>query len=201
GMQNRSPMVTTASPHQIVADGSADCGDSGLPGNPGVNIADFPVKAIHTIGVGAFGAEWITLLATIASETGGLNHVTNTPDEDLEDFFLDNLVQTLRVDPVEKAATRNGSLASGQENKIEPFDIDGTARKATFAVSWRGDRRVGAVGYDLIAPNGAIPHAGTWKLRFRPHLQAPKVDYRITLIVDEADIRYNFEVPTNSRGV
>lgn len=239
GMQNRSPMVTSSSPRQIVADATAACGDSGIAGNPGVNLADYPVKAIHTIGVGAFGASWTTLLNGIASETGGVNHVTSTPDEDLEDFFIENLVTTLRVDPVEKVATRSGTLAAGQTNRIESFGIDGTVRKATFAVSWRGDRRTGAVGYRLVAPDGtvvpphlmdveegpfyrvasvtfplslnspvavnaagtSIPHAGTWKLVFEPHLQTPQVDYRVHLIVDEADIRYSFEVPTAATGV
>jgi hypothetical protein len=244
GMQNRSPMVTGASPaaHQILADPGASCGDSGISDEPGVNLADYDVKAIHTIGTGT-PAAWTALISAIASETGGHHHFTTTPDEDLEDFFLEDLVAALRVDPVEKVATVKGTLANDDVRKYETFEINQSVRKATFAVSWRGDRRPEAVNFSLVAPNGTtvpshlikvqngpfyrlatiqfplaghgampmaaavypppgpIPHGGTWKLVFHPKLATSEVAYRAHLIVDDADIRYQFAAPTNGVGV
>lgn len=244
GMQNRSPMVTDVSPtaHQILADPSTSCGDSGISDEPGVNLADYDVKAIHTIGTGT-PAAWQALIAAIASETGGEHHFTSTPDEDLEDFFLEDLVAALRVDPVEKVATRKGTLTNEGVGESEDFEINQSVRKATFAVSWQGDRRPGAVNFSLVAPNGTpvpphlikvqrgpfyriatlefplsgagttptvaavaptpdpIPHSGTWKLVFHPKLVTHEVTYRAHLIVDDADIRYQFTAPTAGIGI
>ncbi len=233
GMQNRSPMVTkVGAAYQILADASASCGDAGVADLPGINLADYNAKAIHTIGTGVSGASWTTLVTDIASETGGLSHFTSTPDENLEDFFLDALVAALRVDPVEKVATARGTLsrrAAAQQK--ETFEINATVRKATFAVSWRGDRRPQAVGYTLIAPDGTpvprsalsfrtgpfyriasmdfplqvadstIAHDGTWQLVFQPNLITNEVSYRVHLIVEDAEVRYHFDVPTAGVGV
>lgn len=243
GMQNRSPMVTTVGPaaHQILADPAATCGDSGIADEPGVDLADYDVKAIHTIGTGTPGA-WTALVSTIASQTGGQDHFTTTPDENLEDFFLEDLVAALRVDPVEKVATVTGTLTNADAGKTETFDINSSVRKATFAVSWRGDRSPGSLNFSLVAPNGTtipasameikngpfyriaslalpisghtnpritaaaavpsdIPHAGTWTLVFHPNLNTDQVTYRVHLIVDDADIRYQFNAPTAGLGV
>lgn len=233
GMQNRSPMVTSVSPtaHQILADPGASCGDSGISDEAGINLANGGVKAIHTIGTGASGASWTDLITAIASETGGESQFTSTPDENLEDFFLENLVAALRVDPIEKVGTVTGALANADRGKTETFEVNATTRKATFAVSWRGDRRDSAVDYSLIAPNGTevpsgliefrsgpfyriasldfplivhgspVGHAGTWRLVFQPRLATNQVDYRVHLIVDDADVHYHFDTPTAGTGV
>ncbi|MDY6905274.1 MAG: S8 family serine peptidase [Thermodesulfobacteriota bacterium] len=243
GMQNRSPMVTAVAPaaHQILADPGASCGDSGIADEPGVDLADYNVKAIHTIGTGTPGA-WTALVSAIAGQTGGQDHFTTTPDENLEDFFLEDLVAALRVDPVEKVATVTGTLTNADAGKTETFDINASVRKATFAVSWRGDRRPGALRFSLRAPDGTtipasamdikdgpfyriaslslplsghttpgmmaaatvpsgIQHAGTWSLVLSPDLNTNQVAYRIHLIVDDADIRYQFNAPTAGLGV
>lgn len=232
GMQNRSPMVTTVgTAHQILADPGASCGDSGVADNPAVNLADYTAKKIHTIGTGASGAVWTTLITDIANQTGGLPHFTATPDENLEDFFLDDLVAALRVDPVEKVTTLAGTLTNADSGKFETFEINESVRKATFVVSWRGDRRPSAVNFSLIAPDGTtvppglidlssgpfyriaslnfplsvhgspVGQAGTWQLVFHPDLATNQVDYRAHLIVDDADVRYHFDVPTAGTGV
>lgn len=155
GMQNRSPMVTSIGPtaHQILVDPGASCGDAGIPEEAGVDLADYDVKAIHTIGTGTPGA-WTALVSAIASQTGGHDHFTTTPDENLEDFFLEDLIAALRVDPVEKVATATGTLTNADAGKTKTFYINGSVRKATFAVSWRGDRRPEAVNFSLVAPDG-----------------------------------------------
>lgn len=232
GMQNRSPMVTAVgAAHQILADPGASCGDSGVADNAGVNLADYTAKKIHTIGTGASGAVWTTLITDIANQTGGLSHFTVTPDENLEDFFLDDLVAALRDDPVEKVTTLADTLTNADSGKFETFEINESVRKATFVVSWQGDRRPSAVNYSLIAPDGTtvpsglidlssgpfyriasldfplswhgstIGHAGTWQLVFQPKLATNQVDYRVHLIVDDAEVRYHFDVPTAGTGV
>jgi hypothetical protein len=226
GMQNCSPMVTDVGGSlRIVYDPNPPCCESGVPGI-NVNIADYDVKAVHTIGTGVSGETWTTLLSSIAAQTGGTNHFTTTPDEDLEDYFLETLVQALRVDPVEQVKKAAGTINRTDASIAENFILNGSTRKATFAISWRGDRRLDAITCDLIAPDGTVIPAslqtvkkgvfyrivsvsfplsvggrvvnpsGTWKVALRQSLQAASASYKIHLIVDEADIQYRIEIPS-----
>jgi hypothetical protein len=232
GMQNCSPMLTkVGAVHQILDDPAPPCCDSGVPGEPGVNLADYGVKAIHTIGTGVSGADWINLIMDIAMQTGGHARFTSSPDEDMEDFFLETLVQTLRVDPTEKVKTVKGVIAKNAPPTEEAFHLNSTVRKATFALSWRGQMGEDALMVSLIAPDGTeIPGGlirttvgtfyriatvtfpidmhgtplgplGTWRLRITPQLSSPQVPYRVHLIVDDADLRYSFDVADANYGV
>jgi len=232
GMQNCSPMVTqVGSAHQILDDPTPPCCDSGVLDQPGDNLADYNVKAIHTIGTGVSGATWVDLISDIANETGGTHHFTSDPDEQLEDYFLETLVAALRVDPVGKVKTAKDSIKKTDSFKEEFFEINGTVRKATFALSWRGERRRDALTFDLVAPDGTpIPAAlqnlqydsfyriaavdfplqvhgsqieplGSWKVVVKPQLEVPEVTYRVHLIIDDGDLRYHFDVPDLDYGV
>jgi hypothetical protein len=236
GMQNRSPMVeevsTTA--HQILTVSNAGCGsnsgESGIPGEPGINLADydvnFGIKAIHSIGTGTPAGTYQKLLSSIASETGGRYHFTEDPDEDLEDFFLEDLVEALRLDPVQKVATLTGTLAKNDVGHTRTFEINASVRQLAVGVSWRGDLRPDAVDYLLKTPDGkSVPvnfievrngpfyrianmtlplpghqHAGTWQLVFQPKLEQD-VDYRIHVIADDPGIRYYINLPTSGLSV
>lgn len=228
GMQNCSPMVTdVGGVHRIIYDPDPPCCDSGIPGL-NIDISDYDVKAIHTIGTGVAGADWISLITDIARETRGTHLFTTTPDEDLEDYFLDTLVESLRFDPVEKVKTVKRTIAGIDLPKDEFFMINSTARKATFILSWRGEDRL---TFDLVSPDGTtipeslqkvqtgsfyriatvefplsvhrnkIDHAGTWKLIVRPLQTVAQVSYRAHLIIDDAEVRYHFDVPAADYGV
>ncbi len=232
GMQNCSPMVTKlGGNHQILDDPSPPCCNSGIPDESGVNLADYDVKAIHTIGTGVSSASWVNLIMDIATETGGRTRFTSTPDEDLEDFFLETLVDALRVDPVEKVKTVSGIIARTESQKEELFSINSSVRKATFILSWRGGSPGDSLTFDLIAPNNItipvqmqtiktgsfyriatikfpldirgnqIEHTGIWKLTIKPALSTDNVSYRAHLIVDDADVRYHFDVSAADYGV
>jgi hypothetical protein len=156
-------------------------------------------------------------------------------------------VEVLRVDPVAKVATRKGALTNADAGKTETFQINESVRRATFALSWRGDRRPEALTFSLIAPDGTpvslsladvqtgpfykvasvelpfpsttpsasatpsvamaappqVPtrHAGTWSMVLHPSLRSQEVAYRAHLIVDDADVRYQFSAPTAGLGV
>jgi hypothetical protein len=232
GMQNCSPMVTeSGGALRILDDPNPGCCDTGVPDEPGVNLADYGLKAIHTIGTGVSEAKWINLLVDIASETDGELRFTSEPDEDLEDFFLENLVQILRVDPVQKVKTVSGTISQNQSPKDETFSLTSTTRKATFIVTWQEDRRMNALDFELYAPDGTeipkglldikngnfyhtiaaefplsvhgsqIDPSGTWKLNIISRLQVPSVSYRVHLITDDSDVRYHFELPVSSYAV
>ena len=231
GMQNCSPMVTgVGGAHQILNDPTPVCCNSGVAGEPGVNLADYNVKAIHTIGTGVLGASWISLLTNIANETGGENYFTSEPDELLEDFFLETLVNTLRIDPVEKIKTVKGIIAREDIQKTERFSLNSTVRQATFALTWkRGNAN--SLSFDLKDPNGiTIPRslmmiqsgsfysfatvkfpltvhgtpidpAGVWEVVIRPGQTSVAGNYKVHLIVDDADIRYHFDQPSGNYAV
>jgi hypothetical protein len=233
GMQNCSPIVTKqGGAHQILDDPNPPCCTvAGIVDEPGINLADYGVKAIHTIGTGVSQAQWINLLVDIAGETSGRMRFTSTPDEDLEDFFLETLVEALRIDPVEKVKTVSGTITSNQLQKEETFSINSTARKVTFILSWQGDRRMHALDFELVAPdctvipNGLlnikdgvfyhmssidlpltvhgkqVKHSGTWRLIIKPQLQVAQVSYHAHLIIDDRDLRYYFELPVAEYGV
>jgi len=232
GMQNCSPMVTEVSgAHKILHDPAPPCADSGVADDSVHFLSEYDVKKIHTIGTGVSGLDWENLVRDIASETGGEHHFTSTPDEDLEDHFLEDLVNSLRVDPVEKVKTVSGTIADTDPPKTEMFDINSTVRKATFALSWRGERyedtmylelvapgeitipislqrvqtgdfyHIATVDFPLVVHGNPVDHAGRWKLVIRHKLTVTQVSYRLHLIVDDAGVRYHFDIPSANYGV
>ncbi len=241
GMQNCSP--------QILDDGSGDlvirnststcstCAHTALvPANLEISLADKNIP-IHTIGTGVNpGSTWWTLLEDIAnqSHSSAEYHFTTQPDEDLEDFFLEDLVECLKADPVEKVKTTRGVIVRDGQPKQDLFQLNSTVRQATFALSWRGAQRDDeALTFDLVAPNNGptiptgllqiqtgtfyriatvrfpldvhgtrINPEGTWKLVIKPHnMDLAQVSYHAHLIVDDADVRYHFDMPRGRYGV
>lgn len=163
GMQNFSPMVVDVGGghHEIqtaavgsTVDGVVVHGDSGVAGAPGVNLASHGVT-IHTIGTGVSGAQWEDLIEAIATETSGLHHFTSTPDFELELFFLNDLVTSLRGTTLEMVAYRNQSFSAGETQKTETFTLNASVKKATFLVSWRGQRAPGLLTFDLVKREGS----------------------------------------------
>jgi hypothetical protein len=240
GMQNCSPQVLDDGSGDLViknsTNGCSTCAHTALvPANLEISLADKNIP-IHTIGTGVNpGSTWWTLLEDIANQSHSTakSHFTTQPDEDLEDFFLEDLVECLKADPVEKVKTTRGVIAQNDQPKQDLFSLNSTVRQATFALSWRGTQRDDeALTFDLKAPNGTtiptglqqiktgtfyriatvrfpldvhgtrINPEGTWKLVIRPHnMDLTQVSYRAHLIVDDADVRYHFDMPRGRYGV
>jgi len=234
GMQNCTPKVVEKSGGDLVLkDETSTCTSCAHTAvGAEISLSDKDIT-IHTIGTGVYGGStWWTLLERIADVTNATNHFTSEPDNNLEDYFLETLVECLKEDPTEKVQTISNTIAQNDTAKEERFTINASVRRATFALSWRGERRLDALTFDLIAPDGGtiIPRqlmhirggefyqvasvrfpldvqgteigpAGTWKVRITPNLVAALVPYRVHLIVDDGQLRYDFEVPTVDYGV
>jgi hypothetical protein len=62
--------------------------------------------------------------------------------------------------------------------------------------------RIATVRFPLDVHGRRIDPAGTWKLVIRPHnMDLAQVSYRAHLIVDDADVRYHFDMPRGHYGV
>ncbi len=137
GIQNVNPMaVDVCGHHEIVKDAGAWGGTSSVAPQPGVAIGDYDVP-IHIIGIGeAAATSYHTLLDAIRLETGGLLHLTTSPDTDLVRFYLEQLVAALNLGTLEMVGYRHGTTstdpAAGQT-----FEVDGSVTRAAFVVHWR----------------------------------------------------------------
>lgn len=157
GIQNRNPMVIVTADcggggcvwqpqiRQISAD-EADffgwffCGPDGglsdyagplpriLHGNP-------MQTAIHTIGIGPPDS-YAGLLNVIADETSGVAYVDSDVWPNLEEFFLESLVENFRGNSLTVVAKAAGTLAIGETEVRHCFSLNRSVRKATILLSW-----------------------------------------------------------------
>ena len=209
GMQNVNPMVhelsATPPQHNI----------SDEPNRPPSGLTPIALNAldgitVDTIGVGA-GQAFLALLGDIASETGGVTRSTVNA-EDLRQFFVEELIETLRGFSPQLIAYRRGTLATVNAN--EAFFVNRGARKVVFKISWphgqRLDLRIFKDGIDTTAsarvvtgkfyrifafdmPAKAAPGAlaGDWRIVLAGQ---PGVAYEAAAIVDEPQLRYRLRV-------
>jgi hypothetical protein len=234
GMQNFSPMVTSlgGGAHEIraaatgsVVDGVTVQGDSGVSGSAGTTLGDFGIT-IHSIGTGVSGAQWQDLIEDISTQTGGDHHFTSEPDADLQQFFLEDLVTSLRGTTMELVAYRRGALSpAGAE---ERFTLNAGASRATFLLSWDGVRRKDALQFTLHKGTSAVPGvvtptrgdfytlltldfpldvhgtridaAGEWLMRIRGN-DVQSVGYQAAALVDDGRLKYDFHLVRDDYGV
>lgn len=236
GMQNFSPMVTSlgGGTHEIraaatgsVVDGVSVQGDSGVADSAGSALGDFGIT-IHSIGTGVSGAQWQDLIEDISTQTGGDHHFTSEPDADLQQFFIEDLVSSLRGTTVELVAYRRGTLApSGSE---ERFTLNASASRATFLLSWHGARRKDALQFTLQKGGTVVPAAlgrtsqgdyytlltldfplnvhgtpieptGEWQMRIRGNDVPQSVRYQAAALVDDGKLKYDFQLVRKDYGV
>jgi hypothetical protein len=205
GMQNVNPMVheLSATPPQHDIRDEPDRPPSGLPP---MALNALGGITVDTIGVGA-GQAFLALLGDIASETGGVTRSTVNA-EDLRQFFVEELIETLRGFSPQLIAYRRGTLATVNTN--EAFLVNRSARKVVFKISWpHGQRlnlRIFKDGIDATAsarivagkfyrilafdmPAKAAPGAlaGDWRIVLAGK---PGAAYEAAAIVDEPELRY-----------
>ncbi len=170
GMQNVNPMVVP--PQHVEINDVPGRPSSGVPvpGSPVRLDAQSPLK-IDTIAVGA-GA-FVNVLADIAAHGQGLAQQTLDAD-DLRQFFVEQLIDTLRDGSPQLIGYRRGALAG--RSATEAFGVNKGARKLLFKVSWRpraAPRRApvqGRGGYDRVGPGGGgrvLPHPGDLRIERR----------------------------------
>ena len=215
GMQNVSPMVQqiTAAPlrHDILDD----------PSRPQSNVTATGVRldmlggiVVDTIGIGT-AQSFLDLLVAISTQTRGLSPTDPTGvarstanAEDLRQFFVEALVDTLRGSSPQLIAYRRGTL--GIAGASEPFTVSKGGRKLLFKVSWppgtqlevrafkdgadvTASARIASgnfyriLAFDRPAKSAADALSGAWRLA----ITGPRgVAYQAAAIVDEPELKY-----------
>lgn len=208
GLQNVNPKIHQGPDQQLIVEAVPDFVDAGMATLLDQPIADYGVT-VDTIGIGVSLESETTLLA-LASQTSGLSHAsTNTGD--LNVFFTDTLVHTLRDSSPQLVAYRYGTLADDQQDEV--FTVNEGGRKIVLRLSWPSgadlDFRVEKDGIDVTAAGSwsgsgfykifaldlpaaqdgqPIDAGGEWRMIIRGR---PGVDYEAAAIVDEPQFKYN----------
>ena len=209
GAQNVDPGVVF--PGLTIEDGQYGSSSNVSETNPPTKLDGNLGIKINTIGIGATAA-FETQLADIATATDGITKITTAPDEDLRKFYVEELVDVLRDFSPQLVDYRKGSFRMDTE---EDFDINATALKVIFKVSYqRGDKISAAIlkdGQDVtnlatkingpfyrifVFPfeqlnalsSGSTSSAGKWSVRLGTGRNP--ISYEIAAIADEASIDY-----------
>ncbi len=210
GEQNVNPMVDPVTLE--IADDSSTSSASNVTADGTVLDIDLGVD-VHSIGIGSGGA-YETLLAKIATDTGGVHRQTTAPDKVLKQFFVEQLVDNLRDYSPQLVDYRHGVLPD--RTGTESFLVNATPTQIVLQLNWpRGatmDFRVVKDGVDLtphcpITPgdfyriaacelpmdvNGrTVEAAGDWQMEIRGERGA---SYEAAVIVDEPQLGVRFAV-------
>jgi hypothetical protein len=174
---------------------------------------------VHTIGVGPAGATFEDLIERISDETDALHHFTSAPDEELDIFFTNDLVSSLKTGSLQMIKAENGTIARTATKTIR-VPVNTTAKSLTFALSWKGELNENALNVSAISPGGvtlipskvsegaffkinnfALPladgvrHSGNWTVRIQSGSDVPTLNYQFSAIADEPCFRYQLDFP------
>ena len=211
GMQNVNPMVDTTTLEIADEPGRPSSGVS--PTVPPTDLDATLGRKVNTIGVGATPA-FMDLLDDIAADTTGLFKLTTAPDDDLRQFFVEELIDVLRSFSPQLVGYRHGTVGAGGATEI--FTINGSARRLAFKVSWvRGAKldfsvekdgvslghagrfisgplyRIFAIDVPTTGSGSPVTAAGEWRLQIRGTAGAA---YQAAAIVEEAALGYEFSI-------
>ncbi len=186
GMQNVNPMILPVGDHHEIINEAGRINSNVMPSAPPKRLDQLQGIAIDTIGVGA-GNAFTGLLSDIAGKSGGRTWVTTAPDDQLREFFVEELINALRGFSPQLIDYRRGAIGSNGSN--ESFVVEGGARKLVLKLSWRRGQdmtiRVEKDGADVTGagrivsgtfykifvidfpakgPGGALTSQGIWRL-------------------------------------
>ncbi len=207
GMQNVNPMVRTVGNQLMIENEPARPNSNVTPTTPPIVLGPSLGIAVDTIGVGA-GQSFVALLNDIASATGGHALQTTAIDNDLRQFFIEQLINALHGFSPQLVSYRHGSLA--RNGKTESFTIERGARKVVLKVSWKpGDSLNFSVAKDGVdvtsagrvitgdfykifvidttAKNRIKDSGGTWQVRIKGRTGTA---YEAAAIVDNGQLKY-----------
>jgi hypothetical protein len=207
GMQNVNPMVNTTT--FVIANEAGRPASGVSPTSPATDLNSALGRKASTIGVGATPA-FVSLLSSIATETGGLFKLTTAPDVDLRRFYIEELIDVLRNFSPQLVGYRYGTMAS--DAATETFTANASARKVILKLSWQRPQqfkfRVEKDGIDVTANgkmiNGpfyqifsievpatvggqSVAAGGDWQMRISGR---PGATYEAAAIVDEEEFKY-----------
>ena len=182
---------------------------------------------IHTIGVGVDGADFEELINRISSETEALHHFTSAPDEELDIFFTNDLINSLKTGSLEIVKTEKGSINKGGISSIS-VPVNSASVSLTLVISWKGELNPNALQPTVRTPSGAsvtpekiskgdffsvlkytfplktkegaLSHSGNWNISLRSQAQSDALLYQFTAIVDDRCFHYKFDFPRKNFG-
>jgi hypothetical protein len=125
----------------------------GSPSTPDGDFIDEQDVQIHTIGTGVSGAGFEEVIERIAGETDGSYHFTSEPDAELDLFYTEGLVQSLKGNTLEIVKTDAGDLSSGGTRTVR-FPVNATAKNLTLVLSWKGKLQQDAISIRTTTPGG-----------------------------------------------
>lgn len=177
---------------------------------------------IHTIGVGAVGSGFEELIQRIANETDALYHFTSSPDEDLDIFFTNDLINGLKTGTLEVVKINKGRIEKDNSKSIS-IPVNNLAKSLTLVLSWKGELKKDALSMDVKAPNGSevnpskvkrgdfytilnydfpvtmnedtLDHWGNWLIRIISNTEVNSILYQFSAIVDEPCFDYTVGFP------
>ncbi|NOZ52030.1 MAG: VWA domain-containing protein [Gammaproteobacteria bacterium] len=176
---------------------------------------------IHSIGVGVNGANFEDLIESISADTSGEHHFTSIPDAELDIYFANDLVESLKSNTLQVVKTDNGNV-SASGNKLIQVPVDLSAAELTLAISWKNTTTTEPLSVTVTPPNGvSIPvtsntlgqghrvinydlpidengmnsqGAGDWQVTLNNTLQEP-VPFQFSAIVDEGCFKFDMTRP------
>ncbi|MCA9285589.1 MAG: VWA domain-containing protein, partial [Phycisphaerales bacterium] len=220
GMQNANPAV-------VSVDDSPPPGTSHLeidhhPGWPSSNVAPTqpPTRldpglgvTVHTIGVGA-SMPFMEMLAAVSGATNGTSRFTLAPDDDLREYFVEEVIESLRGHSPQLVAYRRGAMKDDAAS--QRFELGTSARRLVMMLSWRrGEHlhfRVERDGVDLTEAGRIVEGAfyrifaldlpalvggtvvepqGTWSMEVSGR---PGIGYEAAAIVEEPSLEYEVRI-------
>ncbi|WP_109853246.1 VWA domain-containing protein [Aquimarina sp. AU58] len=208
GMQNVDPGVSF--PGLDIQNGEFGTNSNVNPTTPATTLDNALGIKVNTIGVGATSS-FESQLADISSATNGVTKITTAPDEDLRQFFVEELVDALRSFSPQLVAYRKGIL---NDLKTESFSINSPSKQVVFKVSYAlGDEisvsiRKGKVDVTQFARviNGGFYKIYSFPFEVLSLMQGPRFEgdwsvvlrngarqasYEIAAITDESSLKYN----------
>lgn len=232
GMQNFNPVlarlnyqpdirILDVDPANVANYELVECiyGDSGIPPKPAQTLRSFNTH-IHTIGVGVSGQPWSDLMTGVAAETDGCHFETPAPEVDLQNFYLNALIDSLQGATPQLLRHSYGTFDSTRALPPDDCWVNTSCRWLSVVLSWQGDPDHNQLQCNLEAPDGTlveisgrtrwaprrlaislplpvyhrdrlIDHVGRWRLRVTG-ATAGAVGYQVFWVAD--DPRVHFDV-------
>ena len=216
GMQNVDPGVRY--PELDIVDGEFTRLSNVVESSPTTELDNLGGIRVHTIGVGATLA-FETQLSDIANASNGLTKITTAPDNDLIQFYIEELIEILRDFSPQLIAYRK-EIYNGPAT--ESVDINPSASQVLFKVSYpegeQFDTKIFKDGndvtslativrgefydiyhfpFDQLAQVKALSTTNAWEVRLSNG--SPSFDYQLAVIADEKVLDFNLGISNRGR--
>lgn len=211
GMQNVDPGIRY--PELDILDGEFARLSNVVESSPTTVLDNLGDIRVHTIGVGATPA-FETQLSDISNASNGLTKITTAPDDDLIQFYIEELIEILRDFSPQLIAYRKNTYTGPT---IESVDINPSASQVLFKVSYpegeqfdtkiykdgnditglakivRGDfYDIYHYPFDMLAQVRALSTTNAWEVRLSNG--NPSFKYQLAVIADEKILDYSLGI-------